>query len=211
MEQTEQTPQLLKHFTQVSGLLGILEQGIIPQRTDWWPDRNDFTSVDAYRRLKNAGAVRVFCFASGDEMVHHWFTYASGGTGCCIHFDTEKLLCKLRGIQGLLAGRVVYRSARTLPASELKALPPKEIPFLKRRPYECEHEYRIVWTGGADETPPAIPALDCVAAITTAPDFDEHCRSALTAAVEKILPRIRIQRSRILEEKEKWISKFENL
>jgi hypothetical protein len=55
------------------------------------------------------------------------------------------------------------------------------------------------------------PVRDCVAAITTAPDFNEQSMPELSALVEKILPGAAIRRSRILEEKEMWISKFDHL
>ena len=39
------------------------------------------------------------------------------------------------------------------------------------RPCKTGHEYRVLWSGGPDETPPAIPLAGLVDGVTLAPDM----------------------------------------
>ena len=148
-------PQGLCHYTSLSNLVSILEQGALelcaPCR---WEDRNDAASVEAYRRKTGAAQIRVLSLASGDEQIHLWFAYAKKEYGACLHFKTSALLAALNRTPGLVHGPLRYTHRDELSAKALRALPPEELPFIKRRPYDTEQEYRVLWSGGPDETPP---------------------------------------------------------
>ena len=142
-------PLPLRHFTSRANLLSILEsQSLRLSPTDNWIDKNDAASVAAYKRVTGAGDVRVLCLAQGREMVHHWFTYAPND-GCCIMLNAEKLLAQIDGQASFLHGHVTYFSRQDISVKMLRELPCEKLPFIKRRPYECEQEYRVIWSAAA--------------------------------------------------------------
>ena len=82
-----------KHFTQLPVVLKMLHTGHLTfGTTDGWKDLNDKASVDAYKREKGVDQIRVFCIATDLELVHHWFNYAKGESGCCVMFKSNNLL-----------------------------------------------------------------------------------------------------------------------
>ena len=164
----------------------------------------DGTAVPLYQPLKAAG---------GDKQIHLWFAYAKKEYGGCIRFKTPVLLAAIKRIPGLLYGPMRYTSREEINAKELRALPPEELPFIKRRPYEAEQEYRILWTGGPDETPPAIPVTGLVDRVTLAPAMTESFSHALKEMLETRYAEkygLQIQRSRLLNSPG-WISLLSKL
>jgi hypothetical protein len=203
-------PTELKRYTNIDSVIKIIESGrILLTSPKKWKDKNDLASVEAYMRLKGDKVIGVLCLADGLEMVHHWFTYAKGKKGCCIHFNTRKFLLKIKK-ENLLRGWMDYKAIKDLKSSELKKMPLKKIPFIKRRPYECEEEYRIIWTGQNIEEQPVINILDCIKDITLSPDCDPQNETLLKNVMKKRGINIQIKHSKILEEKN-WISRFDHL
>ena len=216
-------PQRLCHYTSLANLVSILEQGALELRAPCrWEDRNDAASVEAYRRKTGAAQIRVLSFAAGDEQIHLWFAYARKDCGGCIRFKTPALLAALDRIPGLVHGRPMrYISQKDLSAKELRALPPEALPFIKRRPYEAEQEYRVLWSGGPDETPPTISIEGLVEGITLAPgisankaaDKDAPFATALAEMLEARYTEryaLKVRHSRLLSSPD-WISLFANL
>jgi len=204
-------PLPLKHFTSRANLLSILEsQSLRLSSTDNWIDKNDAASVAAYKRVTGAGDVRVLCLAQGREMVHHWFTYAPND-GCCIMLNAEKLLAQFDGQASFLHGHVTYFSRQDISAKMLRELPCEKLPFIKRRPYECEQEYRVIWSAAAppQNSAPAISIKGCIENVTLAPGFPGHEAQSL---IDLLRDRYALQtnRSRILN-REDWTSLFDNL
>jgi len=201
-------PERLRHYTSVENLYKILTSGTLllgsPKR---WPDKNDAASLEAFCRLTGAAKVRVLCFANGDELIHHWSTYAR--MGCCINFDTAGIL-ELAGQFKLLHKKVIYRPMEDLTLAALRTIRETDLAFIKRRPYECEKEYRIVWAGGAKENPPAIPVFSLIHSVTLSPYIKDIKRGEIKTKLEKKYRLKNIQYSRLLQN-DKWISKFENI
>ncbi|MDR2482473.1 MAG: hypothetical protein LBD08_02445 [Treponema sp.] len=203
-------PQGLCHYTSLANLVSILETGALilsdPAR---WEDRNDAASVEAYRRKTGAAQVRVLSLASGDEQIHLWFAYARKEYGAYLRFNTSALLAALERIPGLVCGPLRYTPREDISAAELRAAGPEALPFIKRRPYEAEQEYRVLWTGGPDESPPEIPIAGLLDRVTLAPGMAAPFGPALA---EMLAARytLKVQRSRLLNSPD-WISLFNNL
>ena len=109
-----------------------------------WEDKNDAEPIINCRKNTEIPNIFAICFGIGVETIHHWNTYASGISGCCIEFDEIKLLNSFRQKEGIRYGDVEYKRI-----SEVTRNKPKfnKIPFLKRYPYQCEKEFRIIWEG----------------------------------------------------------------
>ena len=164
-----QKPQRLKHYTSISNLLVFLNQRYLSLgNPNYWKDENDKASLQAFCRLKgNNTEARVLCLAEGEEVYTHWQGYAP--KGCQIQFNTEALLKNLK--PEFLHGFVNYKPAKEVTASYLKKLSTNKLPFLKRRPYECEKEYRIVWFGQNAENAKIPLDENTIECITLAPDL----------------------------------------
>ncbi|MDR2489813.1 MAG: hypothetical protein LBD20_00245 [Spirochaetaceae bacterium] len=160
----------LCHYTSLANLIAILEDDKLTLRSPArWDDRNDAASMEAFRRKTGAAQVCAVSFASGDEQIHHWFNYACKTYGGCIHFNTAALLAALDAIPGLIHRPIRYIPQEEISAKKLAALPPEDLPFIKRRPYEAEQEYRVLWSGGPDDAPPSIPLSGLIDHLTLAP------------------------------------------
>jgi hypothetical protein len=200
--------QELKHYTRLTKLISILEKyQLWLASPDTWEDKNDLASVSAYKRKKGAEDVRVLCLAYSTEMVHHWFYYAKED-GCCITLDRKKFLGRVEK-SGYLHGPVDYHPREDISRKKLKALETDNIPFIKRRPYECENEHRVIWAGNKSEPVQYISIKDCIKHITLSPLINEKAVEAIQNMLQDRYG-LKTQRSRILESAD-WISLFANL
>jgi hypothetical protein len=208
-ENAAKEAKYLKHYTSLSNLKKILGRGyLLLGSAESWEDRNDAASVEAFCRLKGQGIeARVICLAEDEEVITHWKTYAS--KGCCIQFNTGVLLNYLEKLgTDFLHDFVDYKPMEELTAGFLGKLPLDKFPFLKRRAYECEREYRVVWFGKKREVKNARIPLEkgIVAYITLAPDLPN--REKIQKSLEKKYG-IEVKLSRITKNDD-WIARFRN-
>lgn len=107
-----------------------------------WEDRNDSFYVEKYRKIKKLRTLLALCFTTKAETFHHWKVFAGNSGGVCVRFNEEKLLSCFKHEPGIKTGTVKYRLMR-----DLKQNPPSadELPFLKRKQYEDEAEFRIIY------------------------------------------------------------------
>jgi hypothetical protein len=212
MNETENTPRRIKHFTRLLSFISIMETGgLALSKTDKWEDRNDYAALDAYKRKTGAGEIRALCFAQGDEQIHHWFYYAKKDSGCCIHFKDEDLLTALRREPAFLCDSVSYISSEDFKAAWLKQQPVEKWPFIKRRPYEAEQEYRVIWTGDVGTEPPPIPIAGLIDHITLAPGLAADPRGAALKTLLETRYALTVHFSRLLRDDTHWISKFDKI
>jgi hypothetical protein len=199
-------PKFLRHYTGIEALYSILDSKTLRfGDPEAWIDENDAASIHAFRRKKGAARAGVICLAAGLEQIHHWNTYAP--QGCRIEFDEHQFEAE---ISPLLCGFVHYYSSKDLSAASLRGTETDELPFIKRRPYEGEQEYRIIWYGGAGETVPEIIVKDHIHSITLFPNISTP---EFEAIKEKLKTKYQIEtvnRSRLLKSDD-WISKFDHL
>ncbi|MDR1813093.1 MAG: hypothetical protein LBQ87_09735 [Candidatus Fibromonas sp.] len=163
---TARTPKFLKRFLTIEKLFEVLNAKclFLSDPNDWKKhDKNDCASLEAFRCLKSKETkseiqIGVLCFAEGTEIVYHWDTYTKKG-GCYIEFDEKEILKEVAG-PNFLHGFMEYKSMNELTSAYLRGLVANKkintFPFLKRRPYECDKEYRIIWYGKG-KRPAGIP------------------------------------------------------
>jgi hypothetical protein len=143
----------LNRFTTLPVLLDLLRRKkIVLLDPSTWEDKNDAETILAYKKRKRIPRLFAVCFGIGDETVHHWKTYANGISGCCIEFDEDRLLHCFRGMTEIRWGDVEYKK---LTEVEDNPVPIDQRPFVKRWPYRCENEFRILWEGDTD-----LPTID---------------------------------------------------
>ncbi len=173
-----------------------------------WEDKNDSEIILEYKKRKKLRNIFALCFSYGDETIHHWKTFADGASGCCIEFDSQKLIDLVLNIKGIQCRQVEYKKLREITDGGI--IDVDDIPFTKRWPYRCEEEFRIIWTGNSSRDSYEIPFdLKLITKITISqrmpqPVYDtirEHLREAFTK------PDQRINRSTLYENKV-WINQF---
>ena len=133
----------LNRYTTLPVLLDMLMHGrIVLLSPSTWEDRNDSYYLDRYKEVKQFKTVLALCFSKRRETFHHWKVFSSGLSGVCIEFDRKLLLRSLAGQPGLTLRDVDYKLIQNVHES-----PPsvEDWPFIKRKPYEDEDEFRIVY------------------------------------------------------------------
>lgn len=132
----------LNRYTTLPVLLDMLKRRkLVLLDPASWEDKNDSEILLEYKKRKKLQALFALCFSHGDETIHHWKTFADGISGCCIEFDSKKLVALLKTLDGVRFGPVVYRKIKDLKDGTITV---KSIPFTKRWPYRCEEEFRII-------------------------------------------------------------------
>lgn len=107
-----------------------------------WEDRNDSFFMEKYRERKKLKTVLALCFTTKPEQFHHWKVFAGTSSGVCIRFKANKLLTCFDQKPGIRSGAVEYRLIKEL-KNDLPSV--DELPFIKRRQYEDEAEFRILY------------------------------------------------------------------
>jgi hypothetical protein len=198
----------LKRFTTLPILLDYLvTEKLVLLDPASWDDKNDSEIILAYKRKKGIENLFALCFAHGHETIHHWKTFANGASGCYIKFYADKLI-KIFKDNNLIQDYVRYKKVDEVIAEELSV---NDIPFTKRKAYECESEYRVIWEGpGALSCYPVHVPLDTVALIKFSQQMPPQVFETIKGFLESRfnIPGDKIDRSEIYENKT-WISKFQ--
>ena len=132
-----------RRYTNLGATLRLLrDKNITLLNPAYWDDKNDSYFMAEYKRLKKAKTALALCFAEGLETYHHWRVFSNGNDGVCIQFDKHRLIKMLSAEGNVTTGRVRYRTLKSLNHEDIVA---DDLPFLKRRPYGDEREYRVVF------------------------------------------------------------------
>ncbi|MEK7297596.1 MAG: hypothetical protein AAB069_06805, partial [Planctomycetota bacterium] len=201
----------LFRYTTLPVLLDLLRRKkIVLLDPSTWEDRNDAEIILEYKKKKKISKLFAICFSTGEETIHHWKTYADGISGCRIDFDGNKLLSKFKDIDEVQYGKVTYKKTTDLEKMDLKI---DHIPFLKRWPYRCENEYRVIWEGKTQQEKIEIDIdLHSINKIT----ISQQMPSDVSDSIKELLhekfknPDQKIIRSTLYENK-KWINAFKNI
>lgn len=130
-------------YTSLPILLDMLiKKRLVLLNPSSWEDRNDTFFIEKYRELKNMKTVLAICFTTKPQTYHHWKIYAGNSSGVCIQFDRDKLVSCLKHDTNIKHDMVNYQRVKKL----RKNLPPQDkLPFFKRKQYEGEAEFRIIY------------------------------------------------------------------
>ena len=139
----------LRRYTSLPILLDMLiHKRITLLDPESWEDRNDSFYVEKYKEIKCLKSVLALCFTSRPETFHHWKVFSGNSSGICVRFNKAKLLKSVNRISGIKSDYVKYKLIREL-SSNTPSL--DELPFIKRKQYEDEEEFRIVYTNKSKE------------------------------------------------------------
>src|SRR5215470_7914619 len=172
----------LRRYTDIPALVYMLtEKRITLLDPDTWDDKNDSYFLRLYRETNQLQSVLALCFTQHSETYHHWRVFASGASGICITFRREQLLQALRKQPGVRMGRVKYLK---LPETRGSKPAIRDLPFLKRYPFEQENEFRVIFGSRQKLTSLDIPIpLASIDRITLSPwlhpVFKEHVKNML--------------------------------
>lgn len=134
---------IFRRYTDILSVLDMLRHRritLVP--TSRWVDENDRACLERYaRRSGSVGAVAL-CLTGTIETFHHWQVFAGPRLGACVVFDRERLIEVFNRYPAIIHGEVRYLDWREMRG--LGALEPHQYPFLKRKVFEDEREYRAV-------------------------------------------------------------------
>jgi len=172
----------LRRYTDIPALVCLLsEQRVTLLDPETWDDKNDSHFLKLYQEKNGFQSVLAVCFTRTSETYHHWRVFANGSSGVCISFKREQLLDAIRKQIGVRSGPVKYVK---LAAMRRMKLATRDLPFLKRYPFEHESEFRIIYESREKLRTIDIPIpLSCIDRITLSPWLNQR----LCKHVKKIL------------------------
>lgn len=197
----------LNRFTTLPMLLDLLDRRkLVLLDPCSWDDKNDTEIIEEYKKKAKISNLFALCFTHDGETIHHWKTFANGPGGCCIEFSANRLIQVLDGISGLRHRMVEYKKI-TEAKSEFEL---KDIPFIKRKPYQFEREYRVIWEGKTKNAFFEIEiTLDLIRRITFSQQMPAPVYEAVKALLIRNFPELKnkINKSTVYRN-DVWINHF---
>lgn len=196
--------KILNRFTTLPVLLDYLErQKLVLLDPDKWDDKNDTRVISTYKDRANIKTLLALCFTHSAETIHHWKAFANGSSGCCIEFKAKKLIEIFEQTPNLRHGKVVYKVIRDV----VPAFPLADMPFFKRKPYQYEHEYRVIWERDVeiDGFELDVP-LETISRITFSQQMPVPIFNSIKTLLRKLY-KIKVSQSTVYEN-EGWINRF---
>ena len=186
MPEEQNVVKHLRRYTELPMLFDILldkKLTLLPPST--WEDKNDAYYLEQYRQTKSLKSILALCFTTKADTSHHWKIYSGSPSGVSIRFNKVRLLSCLESAKGIRHGLVNYKLIREIEESEPQT---SELPFIKRKPFVDESEYRILFESKTEEVSSKKFAinLDCIERITLSPWLP----SALSKTVKAIIRQI---------------------
>ena len=143
MTKRSQPKALLRRYTSLPILIDMLaNKRVTFVDPTSWEDRNDSFFLERYREFRGLKTVVAICFTTRSDTFHHWKVFAGNPAGVCVRFDRDALVARFDGVTGIRTGAVMYRRVRELSGERLQV---EGLPFLKRKPFQDEAEFRIIY------------------------------------------------------------------
>ena len=205
--------QVLRRYTSLAATIHLLQKKCITLiGPDSWDDKNDAHFMAEYKRITSSKTVLAICLAESGETYHHWRVFSPSSDGVCVEFDKKRLLHSCEGIKGLAHRKMEYLLIDTLKKKK-KDYDAELLPFLKRRPYEDEKEYRIVYRNKDTElhSKEVAVELSSINRITLSPWIHPTLRDSIQQTLKSIpgCSGIRVARSTLVGNDE-WRSMTSN-
>ena len=138
---------ILNRYTSLPVAIDVLVQRRLTLLSpETWEDRNDAFYLERYRERKKLRTLVAICFSARGETFHHWKVFSSGSSGVCIEFDKNQLLKAFPSSGGFRHREIEYRLIKTVNESRPEL---KRWPFLKRKAFKDEGEFRIIYESRA--------------------------------------------------------------
>jgi len=140
---TPKQAPFLNRYTSLPVAIDVLFQRRITLLSpETWEDRNDAFYLERYREEKELQTLVAICFSTLRETFHHWKVFSGGSSGVCIEFDKARLLKAFTNSKGFRYDEMKYRWVKTV-KSKRPAV--ENWPFLKRKAFRDEGEFRIIY------------------------------------------------------------------
>ena len=180
-------PNYLRRYTTLSKAVEILKnKKIILGSYEHWIDENDKYFLDLYKKDNKLKTLVAICLTQRPETYHHWSVFSKGSElGVCIQFNREKFLSHTTNIRNIEAEPINYVLLKNAnPLNFFK----KDLPFLKRRGFKDEGEFRIIYKSKKESLKQfefeIIP--DCIQKIIFSPFLDPEEVAIKVAELKKI-------------------------
>jgi hypothetical protein len=195
--------EFLNRFTTLPVVLHILStKSITLLESTHWEDRNDAYYLERYQKERDLNTLLAACFSTKRETFHHWKVFASGSSGVCVEFRTDKFLRHFQNREGISFRRVFY----SLIKDNINP-PVRKWPFLKRHAYKDEGEFRIIYEHEHEHDQAKSFEIDlgCIDKITLSPWLPVSIEKSVTDTIRGIegCGKIKVNRSTLLESR-KW-------
>lgn len=196
----------LNRFTTLPFLIELLKtKKLMLLSPKTWEDHNDTDILMEYKHRQNIVGLLAICFTDKGETIHHWKTFSSGESGCCIQFDKSRLLQELSKDKRIEHKKVTYPTI-----INSHAVATEDIPFTKRLPYKCEQEYRVILKHEKNVLFHSIDIdLNLITKITLSPNLPESTFYTLADILKTLMNgyNIPINHSSLFQNKD-WIEGF---
>lgn len=202
--------KILRKYTTLPVLLDILYRNKLTLlKPDSWSDRNDVKVMLHYQELYKPKLVLATCFSFGAESVYHWNAFSNGNAGCMIEINAKKFFEKLSSYQSLVCGKIKYLKINQISNNNFHV---NDLPFLKRFPYECEDEIRLVTLVEKDMPYYEIDfPLSCISAIKLSPELPKSVVESVKCVLKEMIgSKIKINQSTLLENN-KWMKNMSKI
>ena len=137
------TKNFLRRYTDLPALIHLLRTKTITfLDPSSWDDKNDAYFMNLYKEKQGLTTLLAVCCSQEAETYHHWRVFSNGPSGICISFKRQALVHALETKEAIRSGEVQYLKIKDLKSSHAEIT---EMPFLKRAPYNAEHEFRFVY------------------------------------------------------------------
>lgn len=179
-------PSFLNRYTTLPIVLDMLTNSHITLlNPETWEDRNDAYFLEQYRKRSKLDTVLAVCLSACRETFHHWKVFSSGNAGVCIEFNARKLLRAFPTDEGFLSDFVEYHLIKDFKGKRPEL---KRWPFLKRKPFADEREFRIIYEsrGEALRAKPIKIDLLSVQKITLSPWLNEIVANSVVKVINRI-------------------------
>ena len=179
-------PKFLNRFTTIPFLIDLLKRKQLTLlNPDLWEDDNDKATIELYRKKKNKTSIYALCLTDDTETIHHWNTFASGTSGCCIEFHYDKLIDQISKNDAVTYGKIKYVKIKDLKTLKIKT---EKLPYLKRYPFRPEKEFRIIMLSNEEQKESFdIPiSLDSIKRITITNKLPESVFKSVKQDIIKI-------------------------
>lgn len=132
----------LKKYTKIKYLDSILtNKTLFLGDPASWEDKNDVACIEMYNHAMGAKTARVTCLTGAPDRFHFWHVFGKCAEGVCLWFDKNSLIEDIGRDESLICGDVEYKSIDCLKG---KVLDVSKVPFLKRKQYKDENEFRVI-------------------------------------------------------------------
>lgn len=145
---------LIRRYTSIASVIDTLRRKQLALlNPESWDDRNDRHFMELYRQHRGVNGLYGLCAAQSSETYHHWRVFGGAADGACLEIKRPSLEKVLSKDPRVRFGNVEYKLITEV--DKMRKDDRGRLPFLKRKPYEPECEYRII----AETSEPQAPAL----------------------------------------------------